>query len=85
MKNFWNRVFASRGAKAAGGAVAAAAVLAVASVAGATGVITSAFASETTSLTTYMGLAAALVVLLLGLGVGVRLLVKWVKIAIAKN
>jgi hypothetical protein len=85
MKNFLNRVFASRTAKAIAAAGAFASVAAVSATAGATGVITSAFASETTDLTAYMGLAAALVIVLLGLGVGIRLLVKWVKIAIAKN
>jgi hypothetical protein len=56
----------------------AAVLVGAASVSGAD-VISSSFASETTSLTTDIGLGAALVVALMALGLGIRLLVKWSK------
>lgn len=40
-------------------------------------VVSSAFASETTSLTGYIALGAALVVTLMGIGLGIRMLIKW--------
>jgi hypothetical protein len=42
-------------------------------------VVSSAFGTETTSLTTDIGLGAALVVALMGIGLGVRMLIKWSK------
>lgn len=48
-------------------------------------VVSSSFASETTTLTTDIGLGAALVVALMGLGLGIRLLVKWVKRAVSST
>lgn len=56
----------------------AAVLVGAASVSGAD-VVSSAFGSETTSLTTDIGLGAALVVALMAIGLGVRLLVKWAK------
>lgn len=67
-------------------AVVGGATLASAGMAGATTtIVTAAFATETTQLTTYMGLAAALVFVLLGIGVGIRLAVKWIKFAIGRG
>ena len=45
-------------------------------------VVSSAFTSETTTLTTDIGLGAALVVALMALGLGIRMLVKWSKRAV---
>ena len=61
----------------------AAVLVGAASVSGAD-VVSSAFASETTSLTTDIGLGAALVVALMAIGLGVRLLVKWAKRATSR-
>jgi predicted transporter len=74
-------------AKALGvSAVITALFLSVSGVAGATGTpITSGFANAQTSLTTYMGLAIALVIALVLLGAGIRFLAKWVKAAVSKN
>jgi predicted transporter len=76
----------SRGKAAGVAAVMCALVMSVAGIAGATGTpITSGFASAQTSLTTYMGLAIALVIALVLLGAGIRFLAKWVKAAVSKN
>lgn len=81
------RGFVARNHKIASAAVVGAVVLAGSGVSGATGstIVTTAFSSETTQLTTYMGLAAALVFVLLGIGVGIRLAVKWIKFAIGRG
>jgi predicted transporter len=70
--------FGSRIGQATAAIAAVVAVLSVPTLAGAD-VVSSAFSTETTSLTSYIGLGAALVVALLGLGLGVRMLVKWAK------
>lgn len=78
--------FLRRHAKAITVATSASLVLVAGGSAGATTtIVTSAFSSETTQLTTYMGLAAALVFVLLGIGVGIRLAVKWIKFAIGRG
>ena len=45
-------------------------------------VVSSSFTSETATLTTDIGLGAAAVVALMGLGLGIRLLVKWIQRAV---
>lgn len=74
------RDFVSSGAGRASLAIATVAGVLVgcASLSGAD-VVSSAFTSETTTLTTDIGLGAALVVALMGIGLGIRMLVKWSK------
>jgi uncharacterized membrane protein len=55
-------------------------VIAAPSISGAD-VISSAFTTEQTTLVGYLGDAVTLVIALLGLGVGIRFLVKWVRLA----
>lgn len=70
---------ASRSGQAMIAVSTVAAVLVGAATASGADVISSSFTSETTTLTTDIGLGAALVVALMGLGLGVRLLIKWSK------
>lgn len=60
------------------------AVVTVSGVAGADA-ISSAFTTEQTTLTGYLGDAVVLVIALLGLGAGIRFLVKWVRKAVASS
>jgi hypothetical protein len=60
---------------------AVAAVLLAPALAGAD-VISSAFTSEQTSITSYIGEGTAVIVAVMALGIGVRLLVKWVRRAV---
>jgi hypothetical protein len=80
MKNFLNRF----GAKIAVAAATIVTGVTVASYAGADA-ISSGFTSEGTTLTGYLGDAVVLVISLLGLGAGIRFLVKWVRKAVSAS
>ena len=75
MKNF----LGSRAGRALLAVSTVGAVLVGAATASGADVVSSSFTSETTTLTTDIGLGAGLVVALMALGLGIRLLVKWSK------
>ena len=66
-----------------GAGVTTAALIAAAPQMASADVISSAFTTEQTQLVGYLGDAVTLVIALLGLGVGIRFLVKWVRKAAA--
>jgi hypothetical protein len=74
--------FGSTAGKVSGAIAGAAVVLAAPSLAGADAV-TSGFTSTGTTLTGYLGDAVVLVLAVLGLGLGIRMLIKWARRAVA--
>lgn len=80
------RTVAVSHAKALTALFAVAAVGAYTGTAGASGtIITSAFTTEAAQILVYFGLAAGIVVVGLGFGVGLKFLVKWVKFAFGRG
>lgn len=72
---------ASKAGKASAALAVCTAFVLTATAAGAD-VVSSAFTSEQTSITTYIGDGAVVLVAVMALGIGLRLLVKWIRRAV---